>query len=69
MSEREKTILFEYKKDCCGCTACFSICPVNAIKMVEDEEGFDYPAIDENKCIKCYKCLSICPIKRKISNK
>ena len=31
--------------------------------MVEDEEGFEYPQIDESKCIYCYQCIKVCPIK------
>ena len=31
--------------------------------MVDDEEGFEYPKIDENKCIRCYRCIKVCPIK------
>lgn len=60
-----KTIpkLYEQKKDCCGCTACFSICPKEAITMEEDSEGFLYPQIDEQKCIRCYQCMGVCPIK------
>lgn len=53
------------KHDCCGCTACVSICPANAIEMVEDEEGFLYPQINVNKCIKCNTCIKICRFKRK----
>ena len=34
-----------------------------AISMIEDEEGFEYPQIDEKKCIKCYQCLKVCPFK------
>lgn len=30
------------KAEYSGCTACMSICPQNAIKMVEDNEGFKY---------------------------
>lgn len=48
-------ILFKSKEDCCGCTACYAICPKMAISMVEDEKGFDYPQIDE----KVYSMLSI----------
>ena len=50
------------KEDCCGCTACKNICPVNAIEMKEDEEGFLYPFVDKEKCIKCGKCKKVCPI-------
>lgn len=60
---KKTPILFDKKENCCGCTACFSICPKEAIKMEMDEEGFEYPIIDENKCIKCYKCLKVCYFK------
>ena len=48
------------KNECCGCTACFQICPVGAISMTGDEEGFLYPEIDEKKCINCRKCITVC---------
>lgn len=56
-------ILFEEKKDCCGCAACYSICPCNAISMIEDEEGFDYPFIDAKSCLRCGLCIKVCPLK------
>lgn len=56
-------VLFERKEDCCGCTACYAICPKETISMVEDEEGFLYPKINKVNCIKCYMCLRVCPIK------
>ena len=28
-----------------------------------DEEGFEYPIIDENKCIRCNQCIKVCPFK------
>ena len=50
------------KQNCCGCTACAQSCPVNAISMITDEEGFYYPKADELKCISCGKCDRVCPI-------
>ena len=57
------------KKNCCGCTACYSICPKNCISMKEDEEGFLYPSIDESSCIGCNLCEAVCPILNKKEEK
>lgn len=48
------------KSECCGCSACVDVCPVAAITMQQDAEGFLYPRIDESKCIHCGKCDRVC---------
>lgn len=58
-------ILYKRKAECCGCTACYAICPKKAITMEEDSEGFEYPLVNDEVCIRCYKCLTVCPIKHK----
>lgn len=50
------------KKDCCGCYACYNICPKKCISMKVDKEGFWYPNIDKNECINCNLCEKVCPI-------
>ena len=60
---KKEPILFDEKEECCGCAACYSICPQNAITMLEDEEGFYYPHVDSNRCIKCYLCMKVCAFK------
>lgn len=50
------------KKDCCGCYACYNICPKECITMESDNEGFWYPKIDRDKCINCNLCEKVCPI-------
>lgn len=39
---------------------CKAVCPTKAITIREDEEGFQYPEIDEQKCIHCGKCKKVC---------
>ena len=53
-------VLFENKKDCCGCGACMNICPKSAITMEEDEYGFVYPKINTDLCIECGACKKAC---------
>lgn len=50
------------KRRCTGCGLCVSVCPMTAIGMDEDEEGFRYPRIDIVKCIGCNKCEKFCPM-------
>lgn len=60
--------LYFDKSQCTGCTACFSICPMKAITMKEDLEGFLYPIIDSAKCIECGKCLKSCKQRTTLKN-
>lgn len=50
------------KTDCCGCTACASVCAHHAISMKPDNEGFLYPIINIDLCIECGLCEKVCPI-------
>lgn len=49
------------KQDCCGCSACASVCPKQCITMKADDEGFLYPVVTEADCIDCGLCEKICP--------
>ena len=55
--------LVEDKHLCCGCSACYEICPRSCIKMAHDKEGFIYPEVGEG-CISCKLCIKICPQKK-----
>ena len=54
----------KHKDDCCGCTACVSICPRQAITMKPDSLGFLYPEVDESLCIDCGRCVKVCSFKK-----
>ena len=47
---------------CYGCTACFSVCPHEAISMKESNEGFLYPHVNKASCVCCGKCSDVCPV-------
>lgn len=50
------------KSDCCGCSACYSICSHNAIEFTVDQEGFFYPVFNQNLCTDCGLCEKVCPV-------
>lgn len=50
------------KNKCCGCAACYSACAHKAISMQLDEEGFEYPVINQNVCKDCGLCQQVCPV-------
>lgn len=49
------------KQRCTGCSACLSVCPRSAIRVVEDSHGFYRPTIDDSKCVECGLCQAACP--------
>ena len=55
------SFLNEKKKNCTGCYACYSSCPVDCIEMKKDLEGFWYPS-STDKCIHCGMCERVCPV-------
>lgn len=46
--------------DCCGCTACMSVCGHDAITMEPDALGFLYPKVNMDKCVDCKLCEKVC---------
>lgn len=56
--------LWNFAKDCSGCSACEAVCPVEAIKFEYNSEGFLYPEVNNIKCIGCLKCESVCAYKK-----
>lgn len=49
-------------KNCVGCRSCSQSCPKECIIMQENNEGFYFPYVEENKCIECGLCIKHCPI-------
>lgn len=47
---------------CTGCSACMNACPVDAIRMQYNEEGFLMPFAVDDKCIGCGECNKKCPV-------
>ena len=51
----------DVKNNCVGCRSCEQVCPKNAIVIKEQEDGFLYPYVDQEKCIDCSLCVKHCP--------
>lgn len=62
-------IHIQKKEDCCGCTACVSICSRDAITMKPDALGFLYPEVDTSKCIDCSLCEKVCTFTKNYNTK
>lgn len=60
--------LYKSDSECCGCGACVSVCPKDAITMQPDCYGFLYPHIAEDVCIACRLCLKVCAFKRSLGD-
>ena len=57
---RRWPVLAPTEQECCGCTACASVCPVHAITMKQDQKGYWTPVVDREKCIQCMQCERAC---------
>ncbi len=63
MELRDEIPEIEVNEDlCCGCGVCVTVCPYDASKLEEVEEGKGMKAvIDLNKCKRCGVCVMACP--------
>ena len=59
-TEKKNNIRKNYSL-CCGCGSCKAVCPVNAIDVEMDTDGFYSAKINNEKCISCGKCTGVCP--------
>ncbi len=48
------------KENCCGCTACATVCGKGAIEMKPDALGFLYPEVNKELCNECGLCEKVC---------
>ena len=48
--------------ECCGCKACTDACSHGAISFKEGTDGFQYPKLDQERCVQCGLCIKSCPI-------
>jgi len=46
------------REKCVGCGGCVDLCPVTAIRFVDDKAF-----IDVDICCECKTCVNVCPMK------
>ena len=56
-----KNNCFANNNPCSGCAACYSVCPVGAICLERNSDGFFEARVNAEKCISCGKCVQVCP--------
>lgn len=54
-------------QECTLCMACRNICPVGAIEISMDENGYEKITISAGKCINCGQCRKVCHRRKDIS--
>lgn len=53
------------KSECCGCTACVTVCPKKCLVVEKDEYGFMFPRLEKpEECIHCHRCEVVCPLEK-----
>lgn len=62
LSQNKGRLITGLKDNCTGCFACMNACPVKAITLPENEEGFYFPKVDYSTCINCGLCDKTCPV-------
>lgn len=60
LTNQNRNNMYVEKKECCGCHACYNVCPYSAIDMITDSEGFLYPKVRNDKCVNCGLCKKVC---------
>ncbi|MFC1931275.1 glycyl-radical enzyme activating protein [Chloroflexota bacterium] len=48
--------LMFFSDKCTGCARCASVCPNEAVNMVEGKSS-----VNRDKCQQCFKCVEVCP--------
>lgn len=61
MLGKKLEMIDKVEKKCMGCSACYNVCPKQAINLSLKNTFFYEPAVDYTKCISCKKCISVCP--------
>lgn len=54
-------------ESCVGCGACSGSCPIDALKIEKNEDGF-LRAVKQDNCIECRLCLNFCLSRTDIKN-
>lgn len=47
-------------RPCTSCQVCAAVCPVDAISIRLNKDGFYRPYVDDGKCVDCGRCVTSC---------
>lgn len=63
---KENVSIVTDNKKCTGCSACSLLCPVHAISMNQNADGFINAYVDKDKCIYCGLCVDRCIVQNPV---
>ncbi len=53
--------VLDVTKSCVGCGACAEACPVDALTLAHNADGFYEATLANDACVDCGKCVKVCP--------
>ena len=60
-NNKQQNNILSVSSICCGCGACYAVCPKGIISIPLNKDGFYQIDIKEDECVSCGKCVKVCP--------
>ncbi len=59
--EKKSVNIISDINNCTGCGCCVNVCPMDALRIEYNHEGYLRPVLSKTACVNCGKCIKSCP--------